>query len=55
MNAPLLAYAGWTGTRRLCQDALLTSFDGTSATRYACTLPRLDLEVRQGHLWRDLC
>jgi len=36
---------------RLCQDAGADSFDGTSVTRFACNLPRLDNERRQGHLF----
>ena len=31
----------------LCQDARADSFDGTSATRFSCTLPRLDNARRQ--------
>lgn len=37
---------------RVCQMAGATSFDGTSATRYAVTLPKLDEQRRQGGLWR---
>ena len=36
---------------RLCQDAQASSFDGTSVTRFAKTLPLLDNERRQGHLF----
>lgn len=39
---------------RLCQDAGADSFDGTSATRYASTLPKLDTARRQGHLFGGL-
>ena len=39
---------------RLCQDAGAHSFDGTSVTRFACNLPRLDNERRQGHLFGGL-
>ena len=39
---------------RLCQDARAHSFDGTSATRFAVTLPNLDNERRQGHLFNLL-
>lgn len=35
---------------RLCQSAGAHSFDGTSVTRFASTLPKLDRAVRQGHL-----
>lgn len=35
----------------LCQDAGAHSFDGTSVTRYACNLPRLDQARRQGHMF----
>lgn len=37
---------------RLCGDAGVDSFDGTSASRYARTLPLLDNEVRQLRLWQ---
>jgi hypothetical protein len=37
---------------RLCQMAGAHSFDGTSATRYAVTLPELDEARRQEGLWR---
>jgi hypothetical protein len=37
---------------RLCQEARASSFDGTSATRYAQTLPLLDRARQQLHLWR---
>ena len=36
---------------RYCKDAGAHSFDGTSATRFAVTIPVLDAEVRQQHLW----
>jgi hypothetical protein len=36
---------------RLCQDAGAHSFDGTSVTRFSSTLPKLDNERRQGHLF----
>ncbi len=36
---------------RLCQEARAHSFDGTSVSRFAKTLPRLDRAVRQKHLW----
>ena len=36
---------------RLCQDAGADSFDGSSVTKYSVTLPLLDNERRQGHLW----
>ena len=36
---------------RMCQDAGAHSFDGTSVSRFAVTLPRLDAAVRQGHLF----
>jgi len=36
---------------RLCQEARADSFDGTSASRYAVTLPLLDGAHRQLHLW----
>lgn len=36
---------------RLCQEARAHSFDGTSASRYAVTLPLLDGAHRQLHLW----
>lgn len=39
---------------RLCQDAGAHSFDGTSVTRFACNLPRLDNERRQGHLFAGM-
>ena len=35
----------------LCQDAGAHSFDGTSVTRFPCTLPLLDNARRQGSLW----
>jgi hypothetical protein len=35
---------------RLCQDAGASSFDGSSVSRFACNLPRLDAAVRQLHL-----
>lgn len=37
---------------RLCQMAGVTSFDGTSASRYAVTLPKLDDARRQEGLWK---
>jgi hypothetical protein len=37
---------------RLCQMAGAHSFDGTSVTRYAVTLPKLDEARRQEGLWR---
>lgn len=37
---------------RLCQMAGADSFDGTSVTRYAVTLPELDEARRQEGLWR---
>lgn len=36
---------------RLCQEARASSFDGTSATRYATTLPLLERACAQLHLW----
>ena len=39
----------------ICQDAGAHSFDGTSVTRFASTLPRLDYAVRQQHLWSGKC
>jgi hypothetical protein len=36
---------------RMCQDAGVDSFDGTSASRFALTLPRLDDAVKQGHIF----
>ena len=36
---------------RLCQKAGANSFDGTSATRFVCTLPRLDSARRQTTIW----
>lgn len=39
---------------RLCQDAGADSFDGTSATRFACTLPKLDQARRQTNLFGGL-
>lgn len=37
---------------RLCHEAGVDSFDGTSVTRYAVTLPGLDAEARQrGFVW----
>lgn len=36
---------------RMCQDAGAHSCDGTSVTRFACTLPKLDNAARQQHLW----
>lgn len=39
---------------RLCQDAGADSFDGTSATRFACTLPKLDQARRQVNLFGGL-
>jgi len=36
---------------RLCLDAGATSFDGTSASRFAVTIPRLDNVRRQMHLF----
>jgi hypothetical protein len=36
---------------RRCQCAGADSFDGTSVTRYAINLPRLDTALRQGSLW----
>ena len=36
---------------RLCQDAGVDSFDGTSASRFAVTLPKLDAAVRQQHMF----
>jgi hypothetical protein len=47
-------HVGRVNTRRrirLCQDARVDSFDGTSASRYALTLPLLDDAIRQGHLF----
>lgn len=38
---------------RLCQDAGAHSCDGTSVTRFAKTLPRLDNANRQQHLWGE--
>lgn len=39
---------------RLCQDAGADSFDGTSVTRYATTLPLIDNARRQGHIFGGL-
>lgn len=39
---------------RLCQDAGADSFDGTSVTRFACTLPKLDQARRQTNLFGGL-
>lgn len=39
---------------RLCQDAGADSFDGTSATRFSCTLPKLDQARRQTNLFGGL-
>lgn len=36
---------------RLCQDANADSFDGTSVSRFAVNLPRLDNERRQMHIF----
>lgn len=36
---------------RLCQEARARSFDGTSATRYAASLPLLERARSQLHLW----
>lgn len=36
---------------RLCAEAGAHSFDGTSCSRYACTLPLLDVTARQPSLW----
>lgn len=36
---------------RLCQRACADSFDGTSATRFICTLPGLDYARRQSTIW----
>lgn len=36
---------------RLCQEARADSFDGSSVSRFAVNLPRLDRAVRQQHLW----
>lgn len=36
---------------RLCQDAGADSFDGTSVSRFAVNLPRLDNERRQMHIF----
>jgi hypothetical protein len=36
---------------RLCQDAGVDSFDGTSVSRFACNLPKLDAAIRQQHLF----
>ena len=47
-------HVGRVNTRRrirMCADAGAHSFDGTSASRFAVTLPKLDAEVRQGHLF----
>jgi hypothetical protein len=38
----------------LCQDAGAHSFDGTSASRFAVTTPRLTAAMRQGHLFGGL-
>ena len=38
----------------LCQDAGATSFDGSSPTKFSCTLPRLDHARKQGHLFGGL-
>lgn len=35
---------------RMCQEAGAHSFDGTSVSRFAVTLPQLDAAIRQGHL-----
>lgn len=35
---------------RLCQEAGADSFDGTSATMYSCTIPKLENARRQPHL-----
>jgi hypothetical protein len=35
---------------RLCQEAGAQSFDGTSATMYSCTIPKLENARRQAHL-----
>jgi hypothetical protein len=35
---------------RLCQEAGADSFDGTSATMYSCTIPKLENARRQLHL-----
>jgi hypothetical protein len=37
---------------RLCHLAGADSFDGTSVTRFACTLPKLDRARRQGTLFK---
>lgn len=39
---------------RLCQDAGAHSFDGTSATRFALTTPKLTAAARQLHLFGGL-
>ena len=39
---------------RYCQDAGADSFDGTSATRFCCTLPALDNARRQRNLFGGL-
>lgn len=39
---------------RYCQDAGADSFDGTSATRFSCTLPKLDNARRQRNLFGGL-
>lgn len=36
---------------RLCQEARAHSFDGSSVSRFAVTIGRLDSAVRQRHLW----
>lgn len=36
---------------RLCQEAGASSFDGTSASKFAKSLPRLDRARRQGSFW----
>lgn len=38
----------------LCQDAGAHSFDGTSASRFAVTTPRLTAAMRQGHLFGSI-
>jgi len=47
-------HVGRVNTRRrirLCQDAGADSFDGTSASRFAKTIPLIDNSVRQLHMW----
>lgn len=50
-------HVGRVNTKRRinrCANAGVTSFDGTSVTRFAKTLPRLDAAVRQFPLWSAL-